>query len=87
MSDVIQVREDVGDLVFTEYRYSIPLESIKAGPRGVLYWLLQLSEKKWFTTELMRRFIAVASRVAGFDPYRVVDDDDSPPLAGAAERG
>jgi len=79
MKDAVQVREDENVLVLSAkkgHEYRVPLDSIKKGPRGVLSWVLHLSEKEWFTREMMERFIIVASGVAGFNPYQVADDNE-----------
>ena len=79
MKDAVQVREEENALVLSAkkgHEYRVSLDSIKIGPRGVLYWVLHLSEKEWFTREMMERFIIVASDVAGFNPHQAVDDNE-----------
>lgn len=60
-----QVKIVDGNIVINvAYEYNILLDTCRTA-EDVLNWVLHLSDKTWITTEVLKRFILIASRAAG----------------------
>jgi len=59
-----------GDILLNgPYPYPIAWDRINT-PQKLVHWLLHLSEKQWFSTEMLRQLILLVCKLQGVDPHK-----------------
>ena len=59
-----------GDIMLNgPYPYPIAWDRINT-PQKLVHWLLHLSEKQWFSTEMLRQLILLVCKLQGVDPHK-----------------